>query len=334
MIAIRNSDRLTGIRRALLTAIGLFAMVVAGCALASRYVPITNHLVLAIAAASPYLMFGGLVATGALVAARRWILAAISTGLAATAVAIHLPLHIVSAGTATEHAIAVRVFSANLREGHADPGYLVSSVREHADVLSFQELTPLEVDRLTEAGIDATFPYRWLDAREDSDGVGLWSRYPISAPNSIGGYIFALVTAQIQVGVGSPNSTIAAVHLVGPWPQEIDEWRREIERFAATLHDITGSAGGGCVMVAGDFNSTPDMRPFRRLLRDGFHDAAEQSGAGMVRTFPADSWLPPLLAIDHILTRNCAATSVRSVPIPGSDHRGIVATVMVRQGEA
>jgi len=53
-----------------------------------------------------------------------------------------------------------------------------------------------------------------------------------------------------------------------------------------------------------------------------------------VRTFPADSWLPPLLAIDHILTRNCAATSVRSVPIPGSDHRGIVATVMVRQGEA
>ena len=34
------------------------------------------------------------------------------------------------------------------------------------------------------------------------------------------------------------------------------------------------------MIVAGDFNSTTDMRPFRALLRNGYRDAAEQSGAG------------------------------------------------------
>jgi endonuclease/exonuclease/phosphatase (EEP) superfamily protein YafD len=92
--------------------------------------------------------------------------------------------------------------------------------------------------------------------------------------------------------------------------------------------------GGGCVIVAADLNSTTDMRPFRGLLRDGYQDAAEQSGAGREPTFPADSRLPPLLAIDHILTRNCVATSLHTVKIPGSDHRGLVASVAIPESPA
>jgi hypothetical protein len=76
-----------------------------------------------------------------------------------------------------------------------------------------------------------------------------------------------------------------AVHLVGPWPQEIDEWRQEIERFPATLNDVAERADSGCVIVAGDFDSTPNMRPFRDLLGDGYRNPAEQAGAGMVPTF-------------------------------------------------
>jgi endonuclease/exonuclease/phosphatase (EEP) superfamily protein YafD len=71
------------------------------------------------------------------------------------------------------------------------------------------------------------------------------------------------------------------------------------------------------------------MRSFRGLLRNGYRDAAEQSGAGIKPTFPADSWLPPFIAIDHILTRSCTATSLRTIKIPGSDHRGLAATVMI-----
>ena len=38
-------------------------------------------------------------------------------------------------------------------------------------------------------------------------------------------------------------------------------------------------------------------------LCDGYHDAAAQAGAGLTRTDPADIFLPPLFAVDHILTR-------------------------------
>jgi endonuclease/exonuclease/phosphatase (EEP) superfamily protein YafD len=83
------------------------------------------------------------------------------------------------------------------------------------------------------------------------------------------------------------------------------------------------------VIVAGDFNATVDMKPFRRLLHNGFRDAAEQSGAGLVATYPADSAIPPLIGIDHILTFNSTARDARSVRIPGSDHLGVMAYVDV-----
>ncbi len=69
------------------------------------------------------------------------------------------------------------------------------------------------------------------------------------------------------------------------------------------------------------------MAPFRNLLTNGFADAAEQSGAGITRTFPADSTLPPLLGIDHVLTYNATATDVQTVRVPGSDHLGLLATL-------
>jgi endonuclease/exonuclease/phosphatase (EEP) superfamily protein YafD len=95
------------------------------------------------------------------------------------------------------------------------------------------------------------------------------------------------------------------------------------------LADVAEQTADGCAIVTGDFNATLDMRPFRDLLSDGYRDAAEQSGAGRTPAFPADSWLPPMIAIDHILTRHCRATSLRTLEIPGSDHRGIVASVTI-----
>ncbi len=83
-------------------------------------------------------------------------------------------------------------------------------------------------------------------------------------------------------------------------------------------------------MVAGDFNATVDHAQFRALLTDGYHDAAEQCGAGYLASYPADRWLPPLIAIDHLLTKHATATSAATVALPGSDHRGILVGVRPR----
>ena len=203
------------------------------------------------------------------------------------------------------------------------------SARAQADVVAFRNLTPQEADRLSAAGLDATFPYRWLDSRAGAFGVGVWSRFPMHAARRIGGYRNALVSAQIRVPGISIDPTVVVAHIAGPWPQPIDGWRRDLDRLPVTLLEVAQRTGEGSVIVAGDLNSTTDMRPFRALLRNGYRDAAEQSGAGIVPTFPASWRPPPFIAIDHILTRSCTATSLRTIKIPGSDHRGLVATVKI-----
>ncbi len=96
-------------------------------------------------------------------------------------------------------------------------------------------------------------------------------------------------------------------------------------RYPSALGALTGPT----VLVGGDFNSTPDTAQFRTILNQGFSDAANQAGAGFTPTWPADRWFPPLITIDHVLTRGAVATSVDSVEIPGSDHRALVASIRV-----
>jgi endonuclease/exonuclease/phosphatase (EEP) superfamily protein YafD len=304
------------------------AFAVTGLALASRYLPITNHVVLMTAALSSYLMLCGPLSVVLLTLARRWILAIVAVGLTMATLAVQLPLYRGSDAARTA-GVGLRVISANLFEGQADPSYLVRSAREHADVLAFQELTPQEADRLSAAGLDATFPYRWLDPRAGAAGVGVWSRLPMHAAKRIGGYTFALVSAQIRVAGISIDPTVVVAHMTGPWPQPIDGWRRDLDRLPVTLLELAQQTSGGSVIVAGDLNSTTDMRPFRGLLRNGYRDAAEQSGAGIEPTFPANCRLPPFIAIDHILTRSSTATSLSTIKIPDSDHRGLAATVII-----
>lgn len=52
------------------------------------------------------------------------------------------------------------------------------------------------------------------------------------------------------------------------------------------------------------------MQQFRDLLTDGYHDAVEQTGSGFAPTYPSDTWFPPVITIDHALTRNAVASSM------------------------
>jgi endonuclease/exonuclease/phosphatase (EEP) superfamily protein YafD len=71
------------------------------------------------------------------------------------------------------------------------------------------------------------------------------------------------------------------------------------------------------------------MRQFRDLLTDGYHDAVEQTGSGFAPTFPAGTRFPPVITIDHILTRNAEASEIKTIEMPGSDHRSLLATVQM-----
>lgn len=305
-----------------------FAFLIALGGLAARYMPVTNHTILVGAALSPYLIAFALLSAFLLLITRQWWTASAALMLAAIAVVVELPLFVGSNRIPADSA-PIRVLTANLYEGAAEPRALAAIASGRADVLVLEELTPGVAGSLTDHGLDSTFPYSVVDARTGSAGVGIWSRYPIVRSSRIAGYRLGMVSAVVRPPHVAEDFVVLAVHVAGPWPQRINSWYEELAMLPQTMSEIAATAGEGAAIVAGDFNSTFDMKPFRRLLHNDFRDAAEQSGAGFTPTYPANSAAPPLIGIDRILTHNSSATDAHTVRLPGSDHLGFVATIHV-----
>lgn len=215
----------------------------------------------------------------------------------------------------------LHVLQANLRIGSADAGHLVGLVTHNrVDVLTTEELTPAELDRLDAAGIASVLPYRFVNPQVGGTGVGIFSRYPLSNEVYNGrDFYLGLETASVA-GPAGPVALIA-VHLTPPWPFPSWHWVGEIKRLGEMIRQVPTNEN---LVVSGDFNATFDNAQFRALLSGPVRDAAEASGAGLLRTYPADRFFPPLIGIDHVLTRNLTAQSVHTVALTGSDHRGLL----------
>ncbi|WNG88241.1 endonuclease/exonuclease/phosphatase family protein [Mycobacterium sp. ITM-2016-00317] len=310
------------------TVLGLCALAVAVVGLGARYVPISGHPTLLVAAAAPYLALAAPVAMLLLAVGRRWLLTLVAVTVTVALMWMYVPRYLSSAA-ADVPAVYVRVLSANLFLGQANPEAFVALADDVADVVAVQEMTQASADGLSAAGMDGVFPYRVIVPARNASGIGIWSRHPIVHSGRIDGYTMPMVGARIRIPGVRVDTTVLSVHLPGPWPTPIDGWRSDIARLPETLREVGETAGAGAVIVAGDFNATVDMAPFRRLLAEGYGDAGTEAGAGLVRTYPGREMRPPLIGIDHILTKNCSAASVSTVTVPGADHRGLVATLRV-----
>jgi endonuclease/exonuclease/phosphatase (EEP) superfamily protein YafD len=303
-------------------------LIVAALGVVGHLIAVHNHVLMVMAVAAPYLMLAAPIGLVVAAVGRHWVLSGVALAVVAGCVILQAPLFISSGEPEPGRAQGLTMMTANLRLGLADAPALVETARRNGvDVLTTQELTADAVQRLNVAGLDRLLPYHSVDARDRASGVGVWSRFPITTSQRIGGYEFAFVAARIAVPGVTAEPIVAAVHMPGPWPQPVADWAHDLGQLPTTLKTIAEVGGGGAVLVGGDFNATPDVAQFRRLLRDGYHDAADQAGAGVTRTYPGDSWLPPVIAIDHVLTHGAVATSVRTVSIEGSDHRGLVSRI-------
>ncbi len=306
-----------------------FAFLIAFVALTVRFAPIVNHLELLVATLAPYLMLAALVAFALLWRTGNKRLAALALVPLAVGIGLKIPDYLKDSHPDGK-TIPIRVLTINLHDGTAVPAAVAAAAREHADVLLMQELTPAQaISIVDEPGMKPDFPYTVLDPRPRAAGVGILSRYPIVQNGRITRYQLGAVTATIRPRGAAADVLVASIHLVGPWPQAIDRWREEIEALPQTLEQLALQAEPGAAIVAGDFNATKDFLPFRRLLDTGFADAVGQSGGGMGRTYPAGSSIPPLIGIDHILTYNGWASDSATVPIAGTDHLGLRATIQV-----
>ena len=299
--------------RVALTGLAVSALVITAVALVFRAQPVTSMPRLVLSVGSTFVPLIALAGLLAALLARRVVLAAIGVVLVTATAAIQLNWYYVARPvTVADHA-EVRVLSSNLRYGRADPAFFVPFAAQHADVITVAELTEESIAAFTRAGIGEAFPYSHLLPAPGAGGIGLWSRYPLTP-----------VPLQRHAGVTMPASRVrvpgvrlaplvASVHVYSPVAGDqntVEDWSNGMAGAKAQLDNFAKAAGPAAVIIGGDYNSTPDMRQFRDLLTNGYRDAVEQIGAGFAPTFRSDIALPPVITIDHVLTRNAAASAL------------------------
>ena len=223
---------------------------------------------------------------------------------------------------------SLRLLTLNVEGGKASAEAVARCVREYrVDVLVAQELTPGMARQLTEAGLGGLLPFSEIDARPGYAGSGIWSRWPLRPLPPVPGLISAAPRALVKVS-GEPV-TVTAVHVVAPVNHRERSWQHEFDLLRSAVAEASGAQ-----LIAGDFNATRDHRPFRQLLAAGFHDCAD---AAQQRGWPAFTWPSvqrgvPVMRQDHVLASRAEffVRESRTIHIPGTDHRGVLAIVELR----
>ncbi|MED7926089.1 endonuclease/exonuclease/phosphatase family protein [Nonomuraea sp. LP-02] len=273
---------------------------------------------------TPYFALAALLTLGLAAAVRSRAATAVMLAVCVCLAWCVVPRAVASAAPAEGRPL--RLLTANLNGGRADAETIVGLVRDHdVDVLSLQELTFAEQERLRAAGLESLLPYQVAKpATWGPVGSGIYARHPLR--ERIG--LFQPVGHHMPVAEvalpGGQAVEVVVVHPVAPVPSTVPEWHAGV----ATLPPAP--ATGPPRILAGDFNATLDHAVFRGLLDTGYTDAAAATGQGLVPTWPMRR-LPPLVAIDHVLTDDRAgAVAVRIHDLPGSDHRALFADLRVR----
>jgi endonuclease/exonuclease/phosphatase (EEP) superfamily protein YafD len=227
---------------------------------------------------------------------------------------------------------SVRILTANLRDGRADPDALVALIEAlDVDVACVQELGSRQADALARA-----LPEGALGPNAIRRGLGIACRHPAAVER------FSLPERDAWVARLSPASwsqlrepiEIINVHIKGPhtWPYfprfhtrrgQLDGLLRWLEREPQQPRALLG-----------DFNSSPIWPLYRSLAARLTDVAAARRGADRCRTWPhvPALGLAGLIQIDHCFLSNLTALDVQTVPIQGSDHLGLCVDVTFAPG--
>lgn len=213
---------------------------------------------------------------------------------------------------------SLRVLTSNLLVDRAHPDAVTAMIgRYRPDIFAVQEL-----GTRGEAAIAGVYPYGHLAPREDGFGMGIAAMHPIEIDEielpGRNGWVAKL--AADDWGTDRPFAVIN-IHLTNPidrpWKRSRDERRDQIAGVAEYL-----SAQDMGYVLVGDMNSTPAWPEYRMLTELGT-DAARATGT-QHRTWAQLRWGPRWIRIDHGFVSGAVAVSTETIPVRGSDHRGLM----------
>nr|WP_239132062.1 endonuclease/exonuclease/phosphatase family protein [Actinoplanes durhamensis] len=258
---------------------------------------------------------------------RKWLVAAAALLAAALMAVCVLPRALPDTDRGPATGVRLTVMTANVYFGRADPAALVKLVQDNdVAILALQEFTPDTKWGLLDAGLDKLLPYHSLADIYGTTGSGLYSRFPITDPGSIfgkGGNFQAYATIQPP---GAKALNVESAHPIAPYAVSVlGDWRTDL------ADEPTPDPNGNPGILLGDFNSTLDHAPVRKLIREGYRDAADTLGKGLIPTWGpyGGEHLPPV-TLDHVLADTRIGVRELSVHnVPGSDHRAVIAALTV-----
>jgi endonuclease/exonuclease/phosphatase (EEP) superfamily protein YafD len=228
----------------------------------------------------------------------------------------------------------VTVLSWNTEGGKPGPAAIAQlALSEHADIVALPETTSLTGDAVEQIMAAAGHPMWVYWAAHGNIYQSHATTLLISA--ALGKY-----TVDTSVGdtsvlssiIARPNSgtgpTIVAVHAVSPKPDEMRNWRSDLQFLAR-------QCSGANLIMAGDFNSTLDELSSLSSKPDADFGQCSDSGlaahAAAIGSWPTS--VPALLGaqIDHVMYtpawKVAAMKVIQTEDAAGSDHRPVVATL-------
>ena len=219
----------------------------------------------------------------------------------------------------------IRVAEANVYEQNPTMGTTMENLlAADADVVVLVEVTPEWDTAMAGSGLYARYPHRVVEPFRGARGAAILSKLPITDV----GHLTRNKLPVVDVALPNGQSVrIVAVHPSPPLSgsSSARDWTDDL----GLLRRYAGRNEGPLVLV-GDFNATRWQPAFGSLLRSGLRDVHEATGHGLSYSWPADRFRP-FVRLDHALVGDeLFPTAVTDLPLPGSDHRGFVATLELR----
>ena len=143
----------------------------------------------------------------------------------------------------------------------------------------------------------------------------LWLLEELGVPYDIKAY-----TRDLTTNLAPPE--LKAAHPLQP-VRYVESWRASL---AALSRWKDAQAGGERFVIAGDLNASA-AHPAYRELADGLTDAHRAAGLGCVRTWPYGRRLPPLVQLDHVLSRGFEVVGAGTFVVGDTDHAAVWATL-------
>lgn len=194
-----------------------------------------------------------------------------------------------------------------------------------ADIIAFQEVDEAWADSLVEK-LAATYPYFSLAPQSNNYGMALFSKIPLKEVQLRLWQGYPAISAKVEAA--GQDTLILSLHAASPITRTRFRARNQQLKAAARLIKEAKLP----TLVLGDLNTVPWDSALQPLLKA----AGLQDSRG---THYTATWPSPLgkwgIPIDYVLhSSHWQRISHRSIPIPGSDHKAMLATLSMQQSTA